>query len=160
MPSYLSFRVNGPRSNVKSSLYGFTLIELLVVIAVIGILASIVVPSLNKARGKGSDAAVQANLGSVRSQAALYFEENGNSYGTAGTSCTTAGSVFADPRVTEQIQAAVNASGGGSVATCTNSATSFVVSVPLRSDKTKSWCIDDDGRAKEGAADTVNIKCP
>lgn len=139
---------------------GFTLIELLVVIAIIGVLASIVLASLNTARDKGGDAAVKANLANLRSQAALFYEENGNSYGTGGVACTTAGSVFADARVAEQIKGAENASGGGSVATCANSPTRFVVSVPLRTDKTKSWCVDDSGKAKEGAADTANIKCP
>lgn len=139
---------------------GFTLIELLVVIAIIGILSAIVLASLNTARDKGGDAAVKANLANLRSQAALYYEENGNSYGAAGTSCATAGSVFTDGRIAEQIAGAQSASGGGSVATCAGSATKFVASVPLRTDKTKSWCVDDSGSAKEGAADTVNIKCP
>ena len=138
---------------------GFTLIELLVVIAIIGILTSVVLASLNSARDKGGDAAVKANLANMRSQAALYFDDNNSNYGpNTGTSCTTAGSVFADSRVAAQLDAAVKASGGGSVATCANGTTLWVVSVPLR-DKTKSWCVDSSGIAKEAAANTTTIQC-
>jgi len=53
---------------------GFTLIELLVVIAIIGILASIVVASLNTARKKSRDARRIADVKQIQLALELYFD--------------------------------------------------------------------------------------
>ncbi len=55
---------------------GFTLIELLVVIAIIGILASIVLASLNSARVKSRDARRVADVKQVQLALELYYNDN------------------------------------------------------------------------------------
>lgn len=58
----------------SDSVSGFTLIELLVVIAIIGVLASIVLASLNSARQKSRDARRIADIKQLQLALELYYD--------------------------------------------------------------------------------------
>lgn len=64
---------------------GFTLIELLVVIALIGLLASIVLTSLNSARGKARDAERESDLRNLQTAIEVYASNNNGLYPVAST---------------------------------------------------------------------------
>jgi len=59
---------------------GFTLIELLVVIAIIGLLATIVLVSLNTARGKARDSRRKADLNQLVLAIQMYAGDNNGKY--------------------------------------------------------------------------------
>lgn len=136
----------------KNRSQGFTLIELLVVIAIIGVLSAVVLASLNTARSKGNDAAVQSDLSTIQTQAEIYYGGTGaNTYGTAGATnaCDVAGSLFvADATIARAITAADAANSTGTV-TCNNSATAYAIQAQLLADNTKFWCVDSTGNAKQ-----------
>ena len=62
--------------NLSNRRKGFTLIELLVVIAIIGILASIVLASLNSARAKSRDARRLADINAIEKALTLYYNDH------------------------------------------------------------------------------------
>lgn len=132
---------------------GFTLIELLVVIAIIGILSAVVLASLNTARQKGNDAAIKADLGSVRTQAALYYDDHNGTYNSGaaavGPDCTSSASedLLDDSRIAQQIAAAETANGTTSVVVCNiaDDGTAYAVSSPLVTDPLSYYCVDSVG---------------
>jgi len=121
---------------------GFTLIELLVVIAIIGILASVVLASLNSARDKGSNAAVKANLNNARAAAELFYDDSSNSY--LGV-CAAAGT--ADPAgIATILAAADSANGSAGDSECNDAAGAWAMAAELVGDDAADYyCVDSTG---------------
>ncbi len=66
---------------------GFTLIELLVVISIIGLLASVVLVSLNSSRVKARDARRLADMAQIQKALALYYDQNNRYPDSDGQGC-------------------------------------------------------------------------
>lgn len=118
---------------------GFTIIELLVVIAIIAVLASIVLVNVTQYIAKGKDAAIKGNMGTILTNAAIYYD--GQSPSTyvgfiTGTSCNAGSTTFTAPRV-----AITNA--GGTVTCPGSTATAWCTTTTLNQGGT--WCVDSTG---------------
>lgn len=130
---------------------GFTLIELLVVIAIIGILASIVLVSLGGARTKAKDAAIKANMDSMRLAAEIYYTDNL----TYTTATTTDGYVQAKAAAD-----AVDPDPDGDKWTVNFSADAYCIARALPGGG--DWCVDSVGAvefATTTGCDSVNYNC-
>lgn len=129
----------------KNRSQGFTLIELLVVIAIIGILSAVVLASLNTARTKGADAAIQSDLATIQTQAEIYYGDNSNAYGVVTAvpnDCTK--NLFAESTITKAINGIKSANGNNNPM-CNSNQTQYAIAVGLMSKAGRYWCVDSTG---------------
>ncbi len=137
---------------------GFTLIELLVVIAIIGLLAAVVLASLNSARAKGYDASIKSNLNTARTQAQILLSDNNPDTYDGLCDATGGGPVIASIRrainearsasgIVEATVTDLASAGHDSIAVCKLSAgdREYAIAVPLKTNNANSWCVDSIG---------------
>ena len=125
---------------------GFTLIELLVVIAIIGILATIVVVSVNKARTKAKDTAIKGALEQLRLAAEMYYDENGSYSGFDSSSDYTS------------IKDSISNNGGTLTCNISGDGSAYCASSPLPGGG--SQCTDSTGVMKSGVECGTGTACP
>ncbi len=131
---------------MKSVRTGFTLIELLVVIAIIGILASVVLASLNSARAKGADASIRSNINNMRAQAELYYDDNNLTYNNL---CDTSAEIA---------RAADSVNGAAGSFECEDAGNQFRISSVLST--AEYYCVDNDGFAGDTPTAPSGTQCP
>lgn len=131
---------------------GFTLIELLVVIAIIGILASVVLASLNTAREKGTDAAIQSSATNLRAQAEIFGNKANGSVDYTGM-CADSRVDAIELDITNKYQAPY----------CNAATGTWVFAARLKQNAGNSYiCVDSTGASKVtvGTLITTGVACP
>ncbi len=141
---------------IKLNKKGFTLIELLVVIAIIGILASIVLVSLNSARQKGYDTQVKSDVSQLRNAMEICYDNNNGSYANCETAAALGSASMKPPACSGD--ALITGYIGSTIGV---SASAYAIHADLCGG-TFDWCADSTGVSKNttaAVADNATV-CP
>lgn len=137
---------------MKLAQAGFTLVELLIVITIIGILAGVILTSLNGARSEGVESKIRAELQMLTKRASL--EES--SLLTFDMVCGSNG-VPQSPEVVNIITAIERFS--PEVVVCNSSTGAYAASAAVST--AEYWCVDNLGNSRAiGAPLTTELVCP
>jgi prepilin-type N-terminal cleavage/methylation domain-containing protein len=144
---------------MKKYTKGFTLIELLVVIAIIGILASVVLVSLNAARKKGNDTRIIGDVQQLRTQLESDFAAgNYNASFSAANTFVNSGNY-----ATLTADATANNGGVTSINVVTNASspfTAYAIYGKLYSPSTATYfCIDSTGNTNATDVQNATVTC-
>lgn len=135
---------------------GFTLIELLVVVAIIGLLAGLILVSVQGSRLKAKDSRIQTALWQVRSLAEMSFTSASNY-----DAVCAADNTLSDSGDYKRIEDETQKYNGNQTVSCIESGDkqAYAVSSPMVS-KNKHWCVSSVGIAKEIDSTTTISSCP
>ena len=116
---------------------------------------------ISDARAKGKDANIKRDLASIRNQAGLYQDSNGNFSTFALGSCpTAAGSMFYDsPEIRGLIVDVRKYVVLASDVKCSANNSSWAVSAKLQKSGTGYWCADANGASKEIPGPITSFSC-
>ena len=146
---------------------GFTLIELLVVIAIIGILASVVLVSVNSARGKAQDVKIVSGVKQLKT--IIESNYSGASYPDLTNDSPIYGGFVADGNPgTSTINILLNDINtlGGEVVVVTEPNTpgsavfNYAIYGRLVSTSTQYFCVDSKGKTNQNTMTKDTVICP